>query len=106
MKQEITSTLADKTNMEYPVVTMDKQRETYIQQEATKVKEVLSQLPVASDNRARTAANLVYEHCRKNTCRSAEEFKVWDEVFNSMMPLGDTVEEGITQSLDFDIPME
>ena len=49
---------------------------------ANMVLSVLSQVPMAKDEEARKAGNLVYGYCRKAACKSKE-----DEVFHHAMPM-------------------
>ena len=54
---------------------------------ANMVLSVLSQVPMAKDEEARKAGNLVYGYCRKAACKSKEDEMAWDEVFHHAMPM-------------------
>ena len=66
---------------------MDEARKKQIIAKAKQCMDVLAQVPMLADPRARDAGNLVWRCCRKATCLSGEEENVWDEVFDGMMPL-------------------
>ena len=48
---------------------------------------VLAQVPMAEDEEARKAGNLVYSYCKKSACKTKEDEEAWKEVFHHGMPM-------------------